>query len=151
GLDNEPGARAYTIKHARRAEKLGYRCLAAQIEQVGERKTDWNDLHLRAQAAEDGDAQWQADLDQARHNGAVLMARTAVDKGLVIYQREQKTEFHIEFASRLFWFEFDAVRFDKMMREKNPDDEEGTLSDEAVAKIQRACASVQQIANCYPE
>lgn len=151
GLDNEPSARAYTVKHARRAEKLGYRCMAAQIEQVGDKKTDWNDLHLRAQAAEDGDAQWQADLDLARHNGAVLMARTAVDKGLVIYQREQKTEFHIEFASRLFWFEFDAVRFDKMMREKNPDDEEGAVSEETEAKIRRACASVQQIANCYPE
>jgi hypothetical protein len=66
-----PGARAYTIKHARRAERLGYRCKAAQIEQTGERKTDWNDLHLRAQAAEDGDSQWQADIELA-HNGALL-------------------------------------------------------------------------------
>jgi len=154
GLDNEPGARAYTIKHARRAEKLGFRCKAAQIEQTGERKTDWNDLHLRALAAEDSDAQWQADLELAQHNGALLMARSAIEKGLIVYDRDGKTEFHLEHASRLYWFDFDAVRFDKLYRERKADrdlaDEEELEEDEA-AKIRRACASARQIANCYPE
>lgn len=79
GLDNEPSARAYTVKHVRRAEKLGFTCKAAQIEQPGDKKTDWNDLHLRAQATEDGDAVWQADVDLALHNGALLLAKTAME------------------------------------------------------------------------
>ncbi|AIL09269.1 toprim domain-containing protein [Stenotrophomonas maltophilia] len=153
-LDNEPGARGYTAKHIRRAEKLGYRCKAAQIEQTGEKKTDWNDLHLRAQAAEDGDSQWQADIDLALHNGALLLARTAMDKGLIMYEREKNTEFHLEHNSRLYWFEFDALRYEKLCRERAVDRDlasEDELEAEELSKIQRASASIRQIANCYPE
>lgn len=154
GLDNEPGARGYTLRHARRAEKLGFRSKAAQIEQTGGKKTDWNDLLLRARAAEDADEQWQADVELALHNGALLMARTAIDKGLIMYGRDRNTQFHIEHASRLFWFEFDSVRYDKLYRERQEaleleDDEE--LRAEETAKIQRACASAREIANCFPE
>lgn len=153
-LDNEPGARSYTIKHIRRAEKLGYRCKAAQIEQTGDRKTDWNDLHLRAQAAEDGDSVWAEDLELARHNGALLLARTAMDKGLIMYERSKNVEFHIEHGSRLFWFQFDPLRFEKLCRERVGDRDladEDELEAEELAKLQRASASVVQIANCYPE
>lgn len=153
GLDNEPGAHAYTIKHARRAEKLGYRCKAAQIEQTGDKKTDWNDLHLRAQATEDGDAQWNADVDLALHNGAILLAKTAMEKGLIIYEREQRTQFHMDYRNRLYWFDFDPSRFDKLCREQatRKEDVEEELDEEQVEKIRRACCNVREIANCYPK
>ncbi len=153
GLDNEPGAQAYTIKHARRAEKLGYRCKAAQIEQTGDKKTDWNDLHLRAQATEDGDAQWTADVDLALHNGAILLAKTAMEKGLIIYEREQRTQFHMDYRNRLYWFDFDPSRFDKLCREQatRKEDVEEELDEEQVEKIRRACCNVREIANCYPK
>lgn len=153
GLDNEPGAHAYTIKHARRAEKLGYRCKAAQIDQSGDKKTDWNDLHLRAQATEDGDAQWAADVDLALHNGAILLAKTAMEKGLLIYAREQRTQFHMDYRNRLYWFDFDPTRFDKLCREQatRKEDIEEELDEEQVEKIRRACCNVREIANCYPK
>ena len=153
GLDNEPSARAYTVKHVRRAEKLGFTCKAAQIEQQGEKKTDWNDLHLRAQAAEDGDAVWQADVDLALHNGALLLAKTAMEKGLIIYGREQRTQFHLDHRNRLYWFEFDPVRFDKLCREQatRKEDIEEDLDEEQVEKIRRACCNVREIANCFPK
>jgi len=153
GLDNEPSARAYTHKHVRRAEKLGFRNKAAQIDQGRGKKTDWNDLHLRAQAAEDGDAQWQADIDMALHEGALLMARTAMDKGLIVYEREQRTQFHLDHRSRLYWFEFDPVRFDKLCREQatRKEDADEELDPEQVQKIRRACCNVREIANCFPK
>lgn len=153
GLDNEPGAHAYTIKHARRAEKLGYRCKAAQIDQSGDKKTDWNDLHLRAQASEDGDAQWVADVDLALHNGAILLAKTAMEKGLLIYEREQRTQFHMDYRNRLYWFDFDPTRFDKLCREQatRKEDVEEELDEEQVEKIRRACCNVREIANCFPK
>lgn len=153
GLDNEPSARAYTVKHVRRAEKLGFTCKAAQIDQPGDKKTDWNDLHLRAQAAEDGDAVWQADVDLALHNGALLLAKTAMDKGLIIYERDQRAQFHMDHRNRLYWFEFDAARFDKLCRDQssNKDDTEEELDPEKVQKIRRACCNVREIANCFPK
>lgn len=152
GLDNEPSARAYTHKHARRAEKLGFKNKAAQIDQGSGKKTDWNDLHLRAQAAEDGDAQWQADVDLALHQGALLMARTAMDKGLIVYEHDQRTQFHLDHRNRLYWFEFDPVRFDKLCREQatRKEDADEELDPEQVQKIRRACCNVREIANCYP-
>lgn len=154
GLDNEPGARAYTLKHIRRAEKMGFRCKAAQIEQPDGKKVDWNDLHLRALAAEDQQAQWDADIVDARYHGDLLTARTAMDKGLIVYERDKQAGFHLEHHSRLYWFEFDALRFEKLCRDRADtrqlaDDEE--LEEEEIAKIQRAAASVSEIANCYPE
>jgi len=151
-LDNEPGARAYTHKHARRAEKLGFKSKAAQIDQGTGKKTDWNDLHLRAQAAEDSDAQWQADVDMALHQGALLMARTAMDKGLIVYEHDQRTQFHLDHRNRLYWFEFDPVRFDKLCREQatRKEDADEELDPEQVQKIRRACCNVREIANCYP-
>ena len=52
-LDNEPGARAYTLKFVKRARKLGYTCRAALIPQPPARKIDWNDLHLRVFACQE--------------------------------------------------------------------------------------------------
>lgn len=154
GLDNESGARAYTLKHAKRAEKLGFRCRAAQIKQRDGKKTDWNDLHLRALASDEPQEQWDADLAEARYLGDLLMAKTAMDKALIVYDREKRAEFHIEHSSRLYWFEFDALRFEKLCREQAADRdlaEVDELEQEAVAKLQRASASIHQIANCYPE
>lgn len=153
-LDNEPGARAYTRRHIRRAEALGFRCKAAQILQGDDRKTDWNDLHLRALAAEDSESQWSGDIDEARHQGDLLLTRTAIDKGLLMQQRSKAAEFYLEHGSRLYWFEFDSIRFEKLSRERAVErdlSEDDELEAEDVAKLQRASASVRQIANCFPQ
>lgn len=155
-LDNEPGAHAYTRQHAARAEKMGYRCTAAQIPQLTGRKVDWNDLHLRALAladAEERQAMWTAALDEARHQGALLLAKTALDKGLLMYRRSQRREFYLGHQQRLWWFSFDEGAYRKLLAdhlkaqgiapdELEPEDEE---------KLMRTAAKVSQTANCYPE
>ncbi len=152
-LDNEPGARAYTAKHAARAEKLGFKCKAAQIVQRDGSKTDLNDLHLRALASETPDEQWKADIADARYQGDLLLAKSAADKGLLMFGKTERRQFHLEFRSRLYWFDFDNDRFDKLLREQTTrkEDADEELEPEEADRIRRACCSVREIANCYPQ
>ncbi|PPU54539.1 bifunctional DNA primase/helicase [Xanthomonas dyei] len=152
-LDNEPGARAYTHKHIKRAAALGFDSRAAQIVQRDSRKTDWNDLHLRAIASDDS-KQWDNDLKEARYQGDLLVARSAVDKGLLMFEHDGRNDFWLEYRSRLYWFDFDTQRFHKLRKEKLGDldaDDGDEVAAEDLRKIKRAACSVQKIANCYPE
>ncbi|MBV6791279.1 toprim domain-containing protein [Xanthomonas euvesicatoria] len=152
-LDNEPGARAYTHKHIKRAAALGFDSQAAQIVQRDGKKTDWNDLHLRAIASDDP-KQWDNDVREARYQGDLLVARSAVDKGLLMFEHDGRNDFWLDYRSRLYWFDFDTQRFDKLRKEKLGDidaDEGDEVAAEDLKKIKRAACSVQKIANCYPE
>ncbi|MCF5937649.1 bifunctional DNA primase/helicase, partial [Xanthomonas perforans] len=152
-LDNEPGARAYTHKHIKRAAALGFDSRAAQIVQRDGKKTDWNDLHLRAIASDDP-KQWDNDVNEARYQGDLLVARSAVDKGLLMFEHDGRNDFWLDYRSRLYWFDFDTQRFDKLRKEKLGDidaDDGDEVAAEDLKKIKRAACSVQKIANCYPE
>jgi hypothetical protein len=152
-LDNEPGARAYTHRHIKRASAMGFSSRAAQIVQRDGKKTDWNDLHLRALASDDA-KQWDNDLKEARYQGDLMTARSAVDKGLLMHEHDGRADFCLEHRSRLFWFEFDALRFEKLCRDKQVEkdvDGDDELAQDELQKIRRAACSVQQIANCHPE
>ncbi|MBV6872216.1 toprim domain-containing protein, partial [Xanthomonas euvesicatoria] len=152
-LDNEPGARAYTHKHIKRAAALGFDSRAAQIVQRDGKKTDWNDLHLRA-IASDHPKQWDNDIKEARYQGDLLVARSAVDKGLLMFEHDGRNDFWLDYRSRLYWFDFDTQRFDKLRKEKLGDidaDDGDEVAAEDLKKIKRAACSVQKIANCYPE
>ncbi|WP_215811958.1 toprim domain-containing protein [Xanthomonas citri] len=152
-LDNEPGARAYTHKHIKRAAALGFDSRAAQIVQRDGKKTDWNDLHLRAIASDDP-KQWDTDVKEARYQGDLLVARSAVDKGLLMFEHDGRNDFWLDYRSRLYWFDFDTQRFDKLRKEKLGDidaDDGDEVAAEDLKKIKRAACSVQKIANCYPE
>ncbi|MGY4882937.1 toprim domain-containing protein [Xanthomonas citri pv. eucalyptorum] len=153
GLDNEPGAHGYTHRHIKRAAALGFKSRAAQIVQRDGKKTDWNDLHLRALASDDAE-QWDNDLAEARYQGDLLTARSAVDKGLLMFEHDGRSDFWLEFGSRLFWFDFDVQRFEKLRREKLGDqdtDGDDELEAEDLRKIKRAACAVQRIAGCYPQ
>lgn len=67
-----------------------------------------------------------------------------------MFEHDGRTDFWLEFSSRLYWFDFDALRFEKFQREIEPE-EDGELDPEKLAKIRRASCTVQKIANCYPE
>ncbi|MFK3649307.1 toprim domain-containing protein [Lysobacter enzymogenes] len=161
-LDNEPavgdrpGTHDYIRKHVRRAEALGFRCRAALIPQRDGKKTDWNDLHLRAHAHAEADVaakQWADDIAEARYQGALFMAKSAMEKGLLMYDHDKRSGFHLGHRSRLYWFEFDKLRYEKARSsytaEKGLDDDE--LDEVAEDRLRRAAAEVHEIANCYPE
>jgi hypothetical protein len=154
--DNDPKACDYVRRHVRRAEALGFASRAALIAQKPGTKTDWNDLHLRAAMAgstSERRSQWDSDIAEARYLGDLLLAKTAVEKGALMHAHSQRREFHLEHRSRLYWFSFDGSKFDKLCQEraKRQDDPDEELDDAEADKIRRACSSVEEIANCYPE
>ncbi len=152
--DNQPGSRAYMQKHVARAKAMGFTCKAALIPQPADgRKVDWNDLHLRTLAhgaADEQRAHWDDEIKEARYQGDLELARSAVEKGLLIHNHDNRREFHLGFRSRLYWFEFDASRFEKIKAEHIKANGEDDLDDK-LPELQRSAAFVREIANCYFE
>ena len=150
---NAPGTHDYLRKHVARARAMGFTCKAALIPQPAGRKVDWNDLHLRstAQASSvDQQQQWLDDMAAARHQGDLLLARSALEKGLLMFNHGHRRQFHLEYRSRLYWFEFDTSRFNKVKEEDaktNGKDDQ----DERLGELQAHAAQVKEISNCYPE
>ena len=156
-LDNEPGAHRYTKRWVRQARALGYVCEAAQIPQPDSRKVDWNDLHQRWQFV-DGDEQRaiqiEKDLRAARYHGDLLLAESASEKGVLMYDWSERHEFFFGFESRMYWFKMDLEKFHKAMQslESSERQEDQLLSDKQRRdKALRQCGGVVEIANCYPQ
>lgn len=154
-LDNEPVAKANMRRWAKEARALGFTCQAAVIPQHGGKKTDWNDLHQRW-AFIDGDddraERIEQDINEARHQGALLLAESAEEKGLLMYEWDEHKEFHFAFRSRLYWFRLDLEKYDRAMRELENDEsgEASLLNDKQRRdKALRQAGSVVRIANCY--
>ncbi|QFG33945.1 bifunctional DNA primase/helicase [Pseudomonas umsongensis] len=156
-LDNEPGAHKYTRMWVRQARDLGFTCDAAQIPQPDSRKVDWNDLHQRWAFMDDVEARTQRidkELDDAKHHGALLIAESAVEKALLMYQWREREEFHFGFDSRLYWWKLDISKFNSAMQALDASDnhEDQQLNDKARrAKALRMSGCVVEIANCYPK
>ncbi|MBD9483877.1 toprim domain-containing protein [Pseudomonas sp. PDM14] len=155
-LDNEPGAHKYTRRWVRQARELGYFCEVAQIPQRDGRKVDWNDLHQRWQFLDEDKRadRIDADLREARHHGALLIAESASEKALLMYQWREREEFHFGFDSRLYWWKLDIEKFNKAVQalESSDQQEEKLLDKRAMReKALRMSGCVVEIANCYPE
>lgn len=155
-LDNEPGAHRYTRKHARLARELGFVCEAAQIPQR-DKKVDWNDLHQRWLFVEGDEARAERierDLNEARYHGRLLLADSAAEKGVLMYEWRERHEFFFGFESRMYWFKMNLEKFNKAMQdlESSEREEDVKLDDrQRRAKALRMCGAVTEIANCYPQ
>jgi len=153
-LDNEPVAKANMRRWAKEARALGFKCEAAVIPQRGSKKVDWNDLHQRWTFIEGDDERAkriEQDLDEARHQGALLLADSAEEKGLLMYGWDERKEFHFTYRSRLYWFHLDLEKYERAARELEGSDrqEDQLLSDKQRRdKALRQSTSVVRIANC---
>ncbi|KAF1072673.1 MAG: hypothetical protein GAK45_00108 [Pseudomonas citronellolis] len=156
-LDNEPGAHHYTRRWVKQARALGYACEAAQIPQYSNRKTDWNDLHQRwlfIDKADERAERIEKDFKQARHEGGLLIAESAAEKALLMYDWQKRGEFHFRFANRLFWFKLDIEKFNRAMESlENSDHHEDQLLNQKQMrdKALQQSGGVVEIANCFPQ
>lgn len=156
-LDNEPGAHKYIKRWVRQARALSYECEAAQIPQTDSRKVDWNDLHQRWAFIDDENQraeQIKKDVATARYHGSLLIAESASEKGVLMYDWRERHEFHFGFDSRLYWFKMDLEKFSRAMHTlENSDLHEDQLLSEGQRrqKALRQCGGVVEIANCYPQ
>ena len=146
-LDGDKAGREYTLRHVRRAKADGWQCTAAQIPQPRHgSKLDWNDLHLR-------DRLGDKDLQEYLHQGALLVAETAMDKALLIYHHTGRTEFDLDHGHRLYWFKLDLAAYSKAKDDLEKGQEQGDphLSERALRdKAIEQSAVLQPIANCLP-
>lgn len=132
----------FTRKFAERATAAGWDCTAAQIPQRGKGKLDWNDMHQRGRL----DAQH---LEEYLYRGALLLAKDATEKALLIYRKKGWAEFHFDHANRLYWFKLDLDRFNKaMLALENTDD--GSTEDQRRAQALAESNAIAEIANCLP-
>lgn len=145
-LDGDAAGRRYTRQWVTRAEAAGWRCAAAQIPQ-GDRKRDWNDLHQLERLDE-------KHIKEYRYHGDLLTAKTPGEKGLLMYNWRERSEFYFGFDSNLYWFKLDMTKFNKALTELHESEsvEIRTLSDfELREKALEQSGSVVRIANCYPQ
>lgn len=145
-LDGDSAGRSYTRRWVEQARKDGWTCEAAQIPQRGKAKLDWNDLHQRDKLGDD-------DLKEYFHHGALLIARSASEKGLQIYRHSggKRTEFDFDFEHRLYWFKLDLEAFTKELHQLEKEDQKQLHSEEELREAALLKAHViRPIANCLP-
>lgn len=152
-LDGDAAGRRFTRKHAERATEDGWTCKAAIIPQDGKRKRDWNDLYQLDQHAPDGAPRRlsQEGRKLYLHHGAVLLARSATEKALLLYEHDNsRTEFDFEFGKRLYWFRMDIDAYQKAMDRIGNEAKEQLAQEELRALALREAGGIRTISNCYP-
>lgn len=147
-LDGDKAGRSFTLKHVKRARAAGWVCTAAQIPQQGKAKLDWNDAHQRGRLTEEH-------LKEYRYHGGLLIAATAQDKALLIYNHTGKSDFDLDHSNRLYWFRLDVERYRKAherIAEAIEDGQEQPMSeDDHRTKALLESGTLQPIANCRPQ
>lgn len=105
-------------------------------------KLDWNELHQR-------DKLTQKALDEALYQGALLMAKSAHEKALLMFNRTGYNTIYFGFSNRLYWFEVNLDKFDAEKRRL--DDSEQDVSDEERRnKAMLQSHTLREIANFFP-
>lgn len=146
-LDTGKAGESFTVKHVARARADGWECKAAQPPKA-KNKLDWNDLHQRDQLTE-------KHREQYLYQGALLIAATAKDKALLIYNHTGQNTFDFVFNHCWYWFKLDYERYNKTVLAIEEDIEKGhrePLDDDA----KRTAAlleshTLQPICNCNPQ
>lgn len=103
-LDNDNAGKRYTKKHVLKMEADGYNVTAAQVP--AKSKCDWNDLH-KQNALDD------KDISNYKYHGELLIAKSAAEKALLMYNKLERKEFHFQFSNRLYWFFLNLDKYEK--------------------------------------
>lgn len=142
-LDGDKAGSGYARKHAERCIKDKWECTAAQIPQNSKAKLDWNDVHQR-------DRLDDKNIKEYLYHGALLLAKNAHDKALLIYNHDEYNSFHMEFDKRLWWFQLNLEKFAKA-KEDIRSAHDGHIEDEDLRnKAMLEAHTLTEIANCYP-
>lgn len=145
-FDDGKAGESFTKKFVKRARELGWKASAAQPPK-GKIKLDWNELHQRERLTE-------KHLEEYRYLGQLLIATSATQKALLMYNKKGVQEFPFGFNNSLFWFKLDLSRFNKAYQQAEDaalrDGEE--LTDEEIReRALQESGSIQELAKCFPQ
>ncbi|MFV9997282.1 MAG: hypothetical protein AB8W37_06170 [Arsenophonus endosymbiont of Dermacentor nuttalli] len=92
-LDNGNTDEKAIRKHVASSQQEGWKSSAALPSRL--KNEDWNDLHLK------GRLEWY-DLLRYRYYGDLLLAKSATDKAMMIFNYIHRNDFYFEFDSRFY-------------------------------------------------
>lgn len=158
-LDNEEGkkqgkgARAYTRQWVLKTRELGFTSGAALLPRSVKGK-DWNDVHQYWQAIESQEkrhATINKVLTEAKQEGALLMANSAEEKGILMWSHQGRSEFSFEFERKLYWLKMDLDKLHKALNDIEDNDNFIHHTEEQKRlEAARQTGTVSEIANCNP-
>ncbi|OUE39116.1 bifunctional DNA primase/helicase [Billgrantia desiderata SP1] len=137
-LDTGKAGQEWTLKLIRRARAAGWECEASQPSEG----RDWNDLHQRGELTE-------KHLEEYRYNGALLIAPSANDKALLIYEKTERREFPFVHRSQTYWFKLDLDKYQKIYSDLI-DGDRPMSERQARDKALEQSGAIKRIANCHP-
>lgn len=142
-LDTGKAGERYTRQWVKKSTEDGWKATAAQPPEKGKVKLDWNELHQLGNLNE-------KTIKDSLYRGALLLAKNAHEKALLIYNHDEYNSFHMEFDKRLWWFELNLEKFAKAKVDiKNAHDQH--IDDEDLRnKAMLEAHTLREIANCYP-
>ncbi len=140
-LDNGTAGERAMLKFVERSRLEGWQATIAKTAET-HGADDWNDLHLKGKLT-------SADISRYRYYGDLLLAKSATDKALLMFQRTERHEFDFEHDNRLYWFKLDVDRHMKAVTRIQESDTHLT-EQEVSKKALRESGAVAEIANCYP-
>ncbi|MDR1853461.1 MAG: toprim domain-containing protein [Azoarcus sp.] len=135
-FDDDPAGHEAMKKHTERAERDGWQVSVALIPSYHGKKIDWNEAHQLGRL-EDGN------LKYYRYQGELFMARTPMQKALLMYKHDLRSTFYFDFDNRIFWFKLDQEKYAKAK-------DEAAGNEEAQAKTLEHSVAINEICNCLP-
>ncbi|AXO16737.1 hypothetical protein TH15_00620 [Thalassospira profundimaris] len=139
-MDNDVAGRRHIRKCIRHVEKNSTTLInkAALIPQKDGKKVDWNDAHL-------ANALTNKDIDRYRFHGDLLLAKSAMEKAYLVWERYKSRNFAVEFETRTYWFSVVQEIYNAQI---NQCADNGIKGPEAEEIAVRKASRLEEIANC---
>ncbi len=140
--DGNKAGRTAIVKFAAMARKDQWTCGAAQ-PMVSGRDYDWNDLHQLGRLT-------SHHIEKYLHYGDLVLAETASEKALMMYEYRERQQFWFTFDSQLWWWNLDMNAYEKAARTFEKDGEK-KLTKEDRHDALTASGSVTCLSSALPQ
>lgn len=128
-------------KFSKLAGDNGWQCGAAQPPEG--KPYDWNDLLQRGQLDD-----WH--IDKYLHWGDLLLAGTASEKALLMYNNRESREFWFTFENQLYWWKLDMDAYDKAVRSYGTREGSEQITDKQREAALKSSGCVAKICTAMP-
>lgn len=140
-FDNDKAGRKGTDRNHKQALESGYSSTAA-MPPFSKIKIDWNDLLERDQLKPE-------DIKKYRHYGQLVIAKSASEAGLLIYNfmDGSRKQFYFNHQYRMYWFELNLDKYDRNYNQIMEDKSSTYNDDEARDKALLQSSTITEICN----
>lgn len=151
-LDGGAAGKRYIKQWTERAQAEGWSCQAAYVPvSKSGKERDWSDLHLLDRAQQDPERKHlsQDGIQQYLYYGALLTAKSALEKAMLIYENKGFKQFEFSFSGRLYWFDMDTEKYHKAI-DRISEEKSDLGFEELRERAMQECGGIREIANCVP-